>query len=290
MRTLIGLFCVLAAASTCATAQAKKAPAATAPSGPFAPGCALPFTAQTGLSIDKTCGLIGSAANDPPEALQNKAKNNFCAVGQAATVTPAILLLLQKATEAAKVTFGSHAELPKDRTALQKGFVVGGITYREGQLVKMAAFFIETHPADLSSGESVNCDVKEDRLGNDVHMALGMAYGADECTSVTAELSPHFRPSAWNVIAEVKAKDKTAKPEAIAQFPIRVTGQLFFDASHRLCENGKAEAGNPARQSAWEIHPVYKVDVCGAKTLAACDAANDSAWTPLEKWKPPAGK
>jgi hypothetical protein len=67
-----------------------------------------------------------------------------------------------------------------------------------------------------------------------------------------------------------------------------VTGQLFFDASHKLCENGKAVPGDPARQSAWEIHPVYKVDVCSANTLAAC-SANGNVWTPIEKWKPPAG-
>jgi hypothetical protein len=232
--------------------------------------------------------MLGSAG-DHPEGLQNQAKNNFCAPGPATTVTPAILLSLQRAAENARITFGSHALLPKDRSNLQKGFAVGGKIYREGQRVQMAAFLIETHPADLSSGESVNCDTKDDPRGNDVHMALGSAYGADECTSVTAELSPHFRPREWEVIANIKAQDKTAKPAAITQFPIRVTGQLFFDASHKLCSNGKEVSGNPARQSAWEIHPVYQVDVCSRQTLAECEADSVGMWISIKVWKPPVG-
>ena len=254
----------------------------------FTPGCSLPFHGTAGLSIDKTCGMFGSAAEATPEGLQNKAKNNFCALAPVATVTPSILLSLQQASKA-KVSFGSHALLPKDRSTLEKGFAVGGKTYHEGQRVQMAAFFIETHPADLSSGESVNCDTKNDALGNDVHMALGTAYGADECTSVTAELSPHFRPAEWEIIADIKAKNKTTHPAAITQFPIRVTGQLLFDASHKLCASGKEVAGNPARQSGWEIHPVYQVDVCSRKTLSECEADNAAVWIPIKDWTPPTG-
>ncbi len=296
MRTLISSVCLLFVLAFAGTAQTRTSNAGKAPkskagaaTGPFTPTCPLPFPATTGLSIDKTCGMLGSAVAQTPEGLQNQAKNNFCAPGPATTVTPAILVNLQQAAEAAKVTFGSDALLPKDRSTLQNGFAVGGTTYREGQLVQMAAFFIETHPADLSSGESVNCDVKGDPLGNDVHMALGSVYGADECTSVTAELSPHFRPSEWEVIGDIKAKNQTTKPAAITQFPIRVTGQLFFDASHKLCSNGREVSGNPARQSAWEIHPVYQVDVCRQQTLAECETDNAVVWTPIKEWKQPSG-
>ena len=296
MRSLLISLCLLSVSIAGCLAQTKKggtspkktATAARKQSGPFVPGCSMPFASTPGLKIDNSCGMLGNAADNTPEGLQNKAKNNFCATAPAATVTPAILLSLQKAAEAAHVSFGSHGALPSDRGALQAGFSVDGKTYKEGQQVQLAAFFIETHPADLSSGESVNCDVKKDPLGNDVHMALGAAYGADECTSVTAELSPHFRPGAWKVIAGIKAKDKTSSPAAITQFPIRVTGQLFFDASHELCKGGAEVSGNPARQSAWEIHPVYKVDVCSHKTLAECDAGAD-VWTPIDKWKAPSG-
>jgi hypothetical protein len=74
-----------------------------------------------------------------------------------------------------------------------------------------------------------------------------------------------------------------AQPE---QFPVRVTGQLFFDASHKLCTNGKAVGGNPARQSAWEIHPVYQADVCRHQTLSECEADQADVWIPITDWKP----
>lgn len=41
--------------------------------------------------------------------------------------------------------------------------------------------------------------------------------------------------------------------------PVRVTGQLFFDASHGPCVGGRGSAPRP--RSIWEIHPVYAIDV-----------------------------
>ena len=64
--------------------------------------------------------------------------------------------------------------------------------------------------------------------------------------------------------------------------PYRITGQLFFDASHKPCKNGKGP--NPKRISIWEIHPAYAIDVCSNSTLASCKATDDSLWTPLDQW------
>ena len=37
--------------------------------------------------------------------------------------------------------------------------------------------------------------------------------------------------------------------------PVRIRGQLMFDASHGLCSTaGKPTSGNPARRAGWEIH------------------------------------
>src|SRR6185295_4882845 len=49
--------------------------------------------------------------------------------------------------------------------------------------------------------------------------------------------------------------------------PLRVTGQMFFDGSHRPCVG---EEGRPRRISVWEIHPVYGIDVCKKKSLTSC--------------------
>ena len=39
-----------------------------------------------------------------------------------------------------------------------------------------------------------------------------------------------------------------------------------------------------SRGSTWEIHPVYKVEVCKNTTLASCDARDDSKWKSLEDY------
>jgi hypothetical protein len=262
----------------------------------FTPPCTLPFDAikQTGLAIDRTCGEPGCADPTTAQGMQNAAKNNFCATGDPVTVTPNMLAQLMAAAQAKGVTFGNESQVPADRSVL-KGFTIGGVTLGEGTIVRMAAFVIEAHYADVSSGESVNCKIGSSAVGaakaqaaNDIHIALGTSYGADECGSVTAEMSPHFRPAAWKVIAGIKTKDKATKPLALSQYPVRITGQLFFDASHKLCAAGVPTSGNPARQSLWEIHPVYAADVCSNKTLSGCKVGDDSVWTPLDKWTAPA--
>jgi len=43
------------------------------------------------------------------------------------------------------------------------------------------------------------------------------------------------------------------------------SGQLYFDSSHFPCKGGVGKgAGNPKRKSLWEIHPIYKFEVCTA--------------------------
>jgi len=292
---MFGIFVTAGISKTKSTKSAKSSKSACKKTA-FTPACTLPFDAikQTGLAIDKTCGEPGCADPTTAQGMQNAAKNNFCATGAPVTVTPNMLAQLMAAAQAKGVTSGSESQVPADRSVL-KGFTIGGVTLGEGTVVRMAAFVIEAHYADVSSGESVNCKIGSSAVGaakaqaaNDIHIALGTSYGADECGSVTAEMSPHFRPAAWKVIAGIKPKDKATKPLALSQYPVRITGQLFFDASHRLCAAGVPTSGNPARQSLWEIHPVYTADVCSNKTLSACKVDDDSVWTPLDKWTPPA--
>jgi hypothetical protein len=46
---------------------------------------------------------------------------------------------------------------------------------------------------------------------------------------------------------------------------VRLTGPLFYDASHKPCilnSAGKViRRESPARQTIWEIHPVYSIEV-----------------------------
>lgn len=152
-----------------------------------------------------------------------------------------------------------------------------GETAGEGTIVTFAAFIEEAHFADVASGEDVNCSMKG-APNNDVHIALARSAGeTDECKSVTAEMSPHFRPPLWaeKVLNSIKN-------------PVRITGHLMFDASHHPCADGKRP--NPKRMSSWEIHPVYNVEVCRKASLASCKADDDSVWQSLDDFMNPAAK
>ncbi|HEY6253357.1 MAG TPA: hypothetical protein VI685_25655, partial [Candidatus Angelobacter sp.] len=118
--------------------------------------------------------------------------------------------------------------------------------------------------------EAVNCNIPGNDT-NDIHIVLVQSPGDDECTSTTAEMSPHFRPATWtpqNIMS------------ASSGHPIRVQGHLFYDGSHVPCSG--ASRPNPKRVSLWEVHPVYSFEVCTQTTLADCQKST-AEWTPLEK-------
>ena len=74
--------------------------------------------------------------------------------------------------------------------------------------------------------------------------------GPVECASVTAETSPHHRPIDWEFLGRmtgtpaaqklVKAQQKLIDEDL--QWPLRIRGHLFFDASHGLSK-GNADPG-----------------------------------------------
>src|SRR5207245_3462768 len=117
---------------------------------------------------------------------------------------------------------------------------------------------------DKKFGESVNCYRPSDEE-NDIHIMLGQSRDDEPCQTVTAEMSPHFRPLTWT----------PDNLNEMRQHPVRITGQLFFDSSHKPCTDGK---GSPARVSVWEIHPIYSIDVCRKTTLQTCKAGPASIW------------
>jgi hypothetical protein len=240
----------------------------------------LPFAAiELKHPIDSTCGIDGQPNASANSRLQNAVKNNFCATspaGQPETFTPQMLVDLQARTH---VTSGFGKE-PSDRKPLQD--------LGEGKLIRMKAFLLEAHHADLGSGETVNCKGTTEEL-NDVHIAFGTQADTQECDSVTAEISPHYRPASWNQIGHDEIWNSTTKkytPDPamdarLKSHPYRVTGQLFFDASHSVCPCGISHC-SPVRASLWEIHPVYNIEVC--KAGSSCDENNDSDWLAFDTW------
>ena len=147
--------------------------------------------------------------------------------------------------------------------------LTGGVG--EGTRVQFVGFVLDAHVSNAKKGELVNC-TKPGEEFNDIHIELvKTATEDDACNSVTAEMSPHLRPEAW-----------TDLPSLSIKRPVRVTGPLFFDGSHRACHGDTRPS--PNRISVWEIHPVYQFEVCKNKSLSGCKVGDDCVWVPLNWW------
>jgi hypothetical protein len=222
--------------------------------------------------IDSECGVEGKGG---AEVKQNEAKNNFCASGSEA-ITIAQMADLQKHVDQDKnIPFGNSDLHPltsspgpaTDRSPLQK--------LGEGNEVVLTGF---VKVARQEGAESVNCGkgasspVPDQPENHDVHISIVTTTGKAECSGVVVEMIPHHRPTSWtpDLVNQV----------AKAQRPVRVTGQLMFDSSHTPCISGKAVKGDPARVSLWEVHPIYKFEVCGQG-----NCTSNTGWVPLESWK-----
>jgi hypothetical protein len=219
-------------------------------------------------AIDSQCGLAGSGTG--PEGQQNMSKNDFCATGKPRPITIDYLTNLQKQVEAnPAINFGSE-----DKGTRKKGPTTNRAPLKklgEGTLVTLNAFVLI---ARQEGAESVNCEknVPDAALFHDIHISLVASKDiTSECAGVVAEMSPHHRPDSWT--------QENVDKVATAKLPVRVTGHLYFDSSHFPCANGQpAGEGNPKRVSLWEVHPIYKFEVCTAN----CDGAG--TWVTLDQW------
>jgi len=249
---------------------------ATTPGGvAFVPGCTLPNDEVHEVhAVDKSCAAEGDTpASEQPHRAQNVAKNNFCAAGVPLTMTYNMFVDLEKEAEKRHIPHGrqgSQELLPQDRSVLKNFLKAGTRMIGEGDLVRYVAFMSNPRFSNKGKGESVNCHGPNDE-DNDIHIDLIRDPSEVACASVTAEMSPHYRPQIWdaNVLRQITDR------------PVRVTGHLFFDASHTPCTGPNDTKTNPKRVSIWEIHPVYHFEVCKFKTLAACPASDDSKWDHL---------
>lgn len=264
-------------------------------------GCTLPFDAiKTPRAIDRICPVggcseLGNTGQPTPHQLMNIAKNNFCATNRPAAVSFQDFVKLQQASDKLKAAAPSWwtGLLPADRTKLPKVASSGGGASQmvgEGVKVTFVGFIREAKYDDTETGEDVNCKIGGKGLvgtsDNDIHISIGLtqltqipAATADRCQSLTAEISPHFRPAVWEKIAA------PASRQIFQTHPVRITGTLMMDAEHVPCVNGTIRSGNPVRISVWEIHPVYAIDVCKNTDLKACGVADASVWTPFDKYR-----
>lgn len=239
----------------------------------FVPPCKLPYAAIAKKQrIDRVCPPEGKTTSNAHRA-QNRAKNELCAAGQPVTVTHREFVNLQKRAEDLGIPFGSSNKIPQDRKVLENILTLAnGRRIGEGSVVRYVAFIIHPRYSNRSKGESVNCKIPRAE-NNDIHLDLARLPGEPACRTVTAEVIPHYRPAPWEV----------DNLKLVMGRPVRITGHLFFDASHRPCANDNDKV-NPKRVSNWEIHPVYAIDVCRGETLRACPASDNRKWISLDQW------
>jgi hypothetical protein len=200
-------------------------------------------------------------------------KNNFCASGEPSKISFSDMRDLQQKVEAnPDINFGNRNSADRKRGPTDDRSPLADLG--EGKQVVLTAYVLISRQ---EGGESVNCGAKflpknpRDPKYHDIHISLVPSQDiTNECSSVVAEMSPHHRPDSWNR-ANVQ---KVAAAGAL----VRVTGQLFFDSSHIPCNGTQASAGNPKRFSLWEIHPIYKFEVCTAN----CNGAGQ--WAGLDQW------
>jgi hypothetical protein len=281
-----------ALAAAVATALALLHAPAEAQAPDFVPGCTVPFAAIQGANA-VACTIAGDLTAAGANQLQNRTKNNLCATSTPAEATWITFKKLQANTDAlpAPFTYGSHDTLPDDRAPIRAaGFhtTTNGDDVHEGTLVRMVAFLLHGAYSNTGSGEGVNCGIPGVKT-NDIHLAFSKAKptaATNECNSLTAEIIPHLRPPEWLVLATLhKTSSKTAKVRIAAldlDRPLRITGQMMLDGSHKPCTPGHPQS--PKRISVWEIHPVYAIDVCTKKTLTACRVNVAGDWKPLHEF------
>jgi len=242
----------------------------------FAQTCQNPsFPTDIATVMDGTsCSVSG---NGGAETWQNEAKNNFCATGTPTNPTspiaitiPEMAALQAKVQQIPNIAFGN----PRDHPLTTKAGPIQDrgplVAVGEASLVQLEGY---VKIARQEGAESVNCgqNVPNDPAYHDIHISIVVNSADQECSGVVVEMTPHHRPSTWTaeLVNEVAAKG----------WLVRVTGQRMFDSSHTPCNNGSPVKGDPARVSLWEIHPIYKFEVC---PQANCSSGG---WVPLEAWQ-----
>jgi hypothetical protein len=245
------------------------------PGKPLTQKCSSPQFPGPAVAIDSQCGVTGTGKK--ADILQDAAKNNFCAPDPVQPISFDKLRSLQADAEKnKKINFGNPTEHPLSAKPGATSDRAPLTDLGEGQRRSLEGFILI---ARQEGAESVNCGgpptgPPNQAESHDIHISLvpdEESIHGDECDSAVIEMSPHHRPAEWTAGNMMWVSSKHAR--------VRATGQLFFDSSHSPCVDGSHISGDPSRFSLWEIHPIYKFEVCDD---AAC--SDPESWLTLEDW------
>jgi hypothetical protein len=217
------------------------------------------------------CPKAGNADPESPAGVEYTAKNFLCANGNPVDLTSDNFHEMESVAEHDRhVKPGQNTPSLDDRAIVQNLIDVDGASVGEGSLVRIVGYVAEvpnTYGRSDSKGEGVNCSYPGAEL-NDVHINVAPNPDSSPCQGIVVEMIPHHRPNHWNF----------ANASALKGRAVRVTGHVFFDSRHTLVPCPKQ--GNPKRMSLFEIHPVYRFEVC--RHGAECRQRVDDDWQDLE--------
>ena len=119
--------------------------------------------------------------------------------------------------------------------------------------------------ADVKMGgiETVNCHARSAHGDTHIDLTVTPADAYDERRHVIVEVTPRWRAA----IARSGVDWETdALRQRLLGRCVKITGWLLFDREHRGESENTARAGaNVWRATAWEIHPITRIE-----TLASC--------------------
>jgi hypothetical protein len=134
---------------------------------------------------------------------------------------------------------------------------------KEGTAVRLVGFL---KIVKKEGGETCNCELHSPTL-TDVHLAIVKKKSDAETKSVTAELTPRVRAAGHENWVFDNVKPLEGKL-------VRLTGWLMLDTAHLKRSSslpGEHPMSSLKRATNWEVHPVMRLEVCGA-TVTECKA------------------
>jgi hypothetical protein len=216
----------------------------------------VPTTVAKPKKQKSTCGATSiAAANCPKEGCGGDAELNRRKNLVTAVTTPTEF----RRQDFVTLTFPAKWQSGQNRTLLKD--------WGEGRPLVYEAFLLRVKPYK-DGMEACNCNLKGDD-NNDFHLVTGHKKTTAEDDSVTAEITPRFRPDGWTLTK----LQQLAKQKAF----VRIAGYLMLDTQH-------LNSDSPARVTDWEIQPVMSMQVCTG-TVTSCKAGNN--WQNLSNFPEP---
>jgi hypothetical protein len=211
----------------------------------------------------KSCPMSGCADSSSPQGIQNALKKTI----PRGVVKPITFANLKTLQDQADQLVGERKPLAKtERERLKNLSTVGG-TFSEGDAVRLVGYLVG-HPR-VEGRESVNCSLTGVENA-DFHLNIAPHKDDTEFASIVAEMIPQDRLPGWNY----------GKLQKLLSKQVMVTGQLFYDNSHKTNSDPQGPPPDPRRFSLWEVHPVTTFMVCSRD---ACDPNQQAECVPLEK-------